>query len=52
MPIVNEKIKCSRCGKFVKKEVVLANEGRCVYCGYLIATPLLNFANGKKTTQQ
>jgi acetyl-CoA carboxylase beta subunit len=52
MPIVNEKIKCPKCEKLIQKKVVLANEGRCVYCGYLIATPLLNFANGKKTIQQ
>jgi len=52
MPIVNEKIKCPRCEKLIQKRVIFANDGRCVNCGYLIAKPLLNFANGKKTIQQ
>ncbi|MCC5994273.1 MAG: hypothetical protein LM587_01630 [Candidatus Aenigmarchaeota archaeon] len=51
MPIVNTKIKCPNCGKLVPKKVVLANEGRCVHCGYLIATPLLNFAKEARSIQ-
>ena len=52
MPIVNEKIKCSRCEKLIQKKVILANDGKCVNCGYLIAKPLLNFANVNKAIQR
>lgn len=51
MPIVNTKIKCPSCKKLIQKKVILANEGKCVNCGYLIAKPLLNFSI-KKSTQQ
>ncbi|MFZ8830512.1 MAG: hypothetical protein ACO2OO_03640 [Candidatus Aenigmatarchaeota archaeon] len=52
MPIVNTKIKCPRCERLITKKVVLVNEGRCVYCGYLIAKPIISFANGNKSIQQ
>ncbi|MCS7093748.1 MAG: hypothetical protein RMJ18_01005 [Candidatus Aenigmarchaeota archaeon] len=49
MPIVNTKIKCSRCEKLIPKKVILANGGRCSNCGYLIATPILSFKPGQAT---
>jgi hypothetical protein len=52
MPIVNTKVKCPRCEELIQKKVILANEGKCVNCGYLIAVPLLSFTNGRKFIQQ
>ncbi|MEM0333183.1 MAG: hypothetical protein QXX30_01820 [Candidatus Aenigmatarchaeota archaeon] len=51
MPIVNTKIKCPRCEKLTPKKTILANNGRCPNCGYLIATPILSFQK-KETNQQ
>ncbi|MEM5815018.1 MAG: hypothetical protein QXD89_00835 [Candidatus Aenigmatarchaeota archaeon] len=49
MPIVNTKIKCPRCEKLTPKKIILANNGRCPNCGYLIAKPLS--IQTKNTTQ-
>jgi len=51
MPIVNTKVKCPRCKKLIPKKTLLANDGRCPNCGYLIAKPMNSLLQKKDTTQ-